>query len=210
MNMVPGFQSYRNSDSSTSFPFSSRGRRIGSTASEVLVVVDGHRLDESRSSGSALVVTKFPLRQIERVEFIRGPGAAIYGSNAMLGVINIITRSRVNEAGVAYGSFNHRQAHVMASRQIGPVELDLSARLDKDDGDDYLVWDTFSPDRISTHDPREHADCQLKLQWRDTSVKISHSQFREENFYEFGYPSNGHNHRTGQSDYVTLKQDFNW
>ena len=48
---------------------------------------------------------------VERVEVIRGPGSLIYGSNAMGGVINIITRrpnetGRHSEARVMYGSFN--------------------------------------------------------------------------------------------------------
>ncbi len=210
MNLVPGFQSYRTSGSSTGYPFSSRGRRIGSTSSEVLIVVDGHRLDEPRSSGSALVVTKIPLMQIQRVEFIRGPGAAIYGSNAMLGVINIITRFDENEVGIAYGSFNRKQAYFLASQQLGAVKVDMFGRLDKDDGEDYRVWDTFSANRITTDDPREHADFNIKLKWRGTSVNIRHSQFKEENFYELGNLSNDFNERKGQLDYITLKQEFDW
>ena len=132
MNLVPGFQSYRSSFSSMLYPFSSRGRRIALPASEILIMVDGQRLDEPRTSGSAVIVPKFPLMNIERVEFIRGPGAAVYGSNAMMGVVNIITRSNNNELSASYGSFNRRQMYLQSSAQINDVMVDTFAHIEAD------------------------------------------------------------------------------
>ena len=106
MNLVPGFQSYRTSLSPISYQFSSRGRRIGNSGAEILILVDGMRLAEPRTSGGAIVTPKYPLMQVERVEFIRGPGSAVYGSNAMMGVINIVTRTGSNELALDVGSFN--------------------------------------------------------------------------------------------------------
>jgi len=95
-NLVPGFQSYRSAQSSLSSPISSRGRLNSLEAPELLVMVDGQRVDGPRSNGTTVVYPKYTLAYIQRVEFIRGPGSAVYGSNAMMGVINIITRSNVN------------------------------------------------------------------------------------------------------------------
>lgn len=64
--------------------------------------MDGQRLDEPGTSGGGVVVAKYPLGHGERIEFIRGSGSAIYGSNAMMGVVDIVTRSNVTEASV-YG-----------------------------------------------------------------------------------------------------------
>jgi len=107
INIVPGFQSYRSTRSANSISTSSRGRRVGNASAEILLLIDGQRLNDPRTSGSMLV-PKLPLMQIERVEFIRGPGSAVYGSNAMLGVINVITRSDVNEIGAGVGSFDRK------------------------------------------------------------------------------------------------------
>ena len=50
MNLVPGFQSYRSSSSSLVAPFSARGRRIGDAGAEILVLVNGQRLEDPRSA----------------------------------------------------------------------------------------------------------------------------------------------------------------
>ena len=92
-NLVPGFQSYRSAQSPLENPISSRGRLNSLEAPEILVMVDGQRVDGPRSNGTTVADPKYTLAYIERVEFIRGPGSAVYGSNAMMGVINIITLS---------------------------------------------------------------------------------------------------------------------
>ena len=151
MNLVPGFQSYRSSIGPMQSPFSSRGRRIGIPAAEILIVLDGHRVDEPRTSGSANIIPKYPLMNIERIEFIRGPGAAVYGSNAMMGVVNIITRTDANEVSLGYGNLHHRKAFLQTSHQIGEIEASLFAHIEADDGDEYSVSDTFSADTITTY-----------------------------------------------------------
>ncbi len=55
-----------------------------------LVLVDGERLVGARDG--AIDLSRFFAADIERIEIVRGPGSAIYGSDAMAGVINIITR----------------------------------------------------------------------------------------------------------------------
>ncbi len=210
MNLVPGFQSYRTSVSVLSYPFSARGRRIGNTGSEILILVDGLRLAEPRTSGSAIVSPKFSLMQVERVEFIRGPGSAVYGSNAMMGVINIITRSHVDEASISVGSFNRRQGHLLTTVQIGKVTMDLFAALEKDDGDEYELADTFSSGQLHTRDPRELAQLNLKFKWQDTRLNLHHNQFIGQDFYEQGGLSNGFNQREGGLTAVSLQQAFQW
>jgi outer membrane receptor protein involved in Fe transport len=67
---------------------------LGSYNSGVLVMVDGYRLNDP-IYGQGSIGNEFPIDVdlIERVEFVPGPGSAIYGSNAFFGVINVITRT---------------------------------------------------------------------------------------------------------------------
>ncbi|WP_224247223.1 TonB-dependent receptor domain-containing protein [Hyalangium gracile] len=62
-------------------------------ANKVLVLVDGR--SEYQDFLGMTLWSSFPivLEEIERIEVIRGPGSALYGANAMLGVVNIITRA---------------------------------------------------------------------------------------------------------------------
>ncbi|MGO2479325.1 MAG: TonB-dependent receptor domain-containing protein [Pseudoalteromonas sp.] len=62
----------------------------GASAKYTLVLVDGVRVSDA-SSGS-VSLTNIPVNSIERVEIVKGARAAIYGSDAVAGVINIITR----------------------------------------------------------------------------------------------------------------------
>ena len=58
----------------------------------VKVMIDGQPVAFRSSSENFLGKELIPMNVIERIEIVRGPGSALYGSNALLGVINIITR----------------------------------------------------------------------------------------------------------------------
>ena len=210
MNLVPGFQSARTSFSSLIYPFSSRGRRIAQPSAEILIMVDGQRLQDPGTSGSAEIIPKYPLINIERVEFIRGSGSSIYGSNAMMGVINIITRSDANELSASVGSFDRKQIYLQSSANMGDASVDIFAHIDTDNGDEYNLQDTFSNNRIDTDDPRTLANLNIKVHWQDTQLNIQHNQFNSENFYEADGISNDFNNRDAMLSSIALQHDFNW
>jgi len=66
----------------------------------LLVMIDGYRINDNiYDSGS--VGSEFPLDLdlVEKIEIIRGPGSSLYGSNALFGVINVITRKGADLGG---------------------------------------------------------------------------------------------------------------
>ncbi len=66
----------------------------GDLNTRVLVMIDGNRVnDPTFDQGPTGPEFPLDLDMVERIEFIPGPGGAIYGQNAMLGVVNVITRS---------------------------------------------------------------------------------------------------------------------
>ncbi len=56
------------------------------------VMVDGQAVTQYTSGGTLLGPELIPINAIEAIEVIRGPGSALYGANAFLGVVNIVTR----------------------------------------------------------------------------------------------------------------------
>ncbi len=62
----------------------------GSTEKQVLVMIDGRPINNPRSGDVEL--STIPLDNVERIEVMRGPASSLYGSSAMGGVINIITK----------------------------------------------------------------------------------------------------------------------
>jgi outer membrane receptor for ferrienterochelin and colicin len=67
--------------------------RPGNYNTRILLLVNGHRLNDDIVDGG-MIGTDFPLDLdlIERIEIVRGPGSSLYGTNAFLGVVNILTR----------------------------------------------------------------------------------------------------------------------
>lgn len=81
----------------------------GTESNHVLVLLDGVRLP--RTMLGTIDFNILPLNSVERIEVIRGSGATIYGSDAIGGVINIITRTDIESkrfelGGGSFGSFS--------------------------------------------------------------------------------------------------------
>lgn len=74
--------------------------RSGDYNTRVLLLIDGNRINDNVYDQAA-IGGEFPLEieSVERVEFVPGPGSALYGSNAFFGVINVITRHKDSKPG---------------------------------------------------------------------------------------------------------------
>jgi iron complex outermembrane receptor protein len=71
-------------------------------SSKLLVLIDGRSVYTPSFSGVFWDHLDLPLEDVERIEVIRGPGATVWGANAMNGVINIITKSsKATKGGLA-------------------------------------------------------------------------------------------------------------
>ena len=89
LRMVPGLQVARLD--ANKWAVSSRGFN-GRFANKLLVLVDGRSVYTALFSGVYWDVQDTVLEDVERIEVIRGPGATLWGANAVNGVINIITK----------------------------------------------------------------------------------------------------------------------
>ena len=102
-----------------------------------LVLVDGKRLNQNssgaRPNGFGDVDTNFipPMAAIERIEVVRGPMSTLYGSDAMGGVINIITRKvsqewmgQITLDGTAQGDNRYGNNYGSAFYLSGPIATD--------------------------------------------------------------------------------------
>src|SRR5690554_5440675 len=75
----------------------------GLGAGRTLVLVDGRRLTMSSSTGSSQDLNSIPMGAIERIEILTDGASAIYGSDAIGGVINVITRRDFNGVELSVG-----------------------------------------------------------------------------------------------------------
>jgi iron complex outermembrane recepter protein len=96
LRMVPGVD-VAQIDSNT-WAISVRGLN-GRFSNELLVLLDGRSVYTPTFDGVNWDVLDLPLEDIERIEVIRGPGASVWASNAVNGVINIITKKASGTSG---------------------------------------------------------------------------------------------------------------
>jgi len=117
----------------------------GTNSTHTLFLVDGVRIDTVTGSGGASV-NDIPTYQIERIEVVKGPRAAMYGSDAVGAVVQIFTRNLEAgevQAAVEFGSNNYKFAGVTAGISHGKGSSTLSVSTEKSDG--YDITDNNYP-----------------------------------------------------------------
>jgi iron complex outermembrane receptor protein len=124
--------------------------RPGDYNTRVLLLVDGHRMNDNVYDQASIGTDAFlDVDLIERVEVIRGPSSSIYGDNAFLGVINVITRkpARVEtvEASVEGGGAETFKGRFSVARQwTNDVSLLVSGTIYHSDGGENLYYPEFN------------------------------------------------------------------
>lgn len=135
---LPGVEIVRNGGVGNSANVFLRGAEGRFTA----VYIDGVRID-SQSTGGA-VWEQIPLSQIDRIEVLRGPAAAVYGSDAIGGVIQLFTRKGQGAfapyVGVGIGTHNTRkiEAGLSGSAGVGGA-FDYALGLTRAQSDGYDI-----------------------------------------------------------------------
>ncbi len=132
----------------------------GSPTTQVLILIDGH--PQFMGMMGHHLPDAYVTSDAERVEVIRGPASFLYGSNAMGGAINIITRKQKTEGaearvGVQYGSFNTQKY----TGSFGFRKKKLE------------IFSSFNHDRTDGH--RDSADFQISNGYVKASYQITPS-----------------------------------
>lgn len=118
----------------------------GAKANQVLVLVDGQHISSPAFIGGT-DLSKFPVAAVSRIEVIRGPVSSLYGSEAIGGVINIITKRPAEPGGELILGFggNGRAVRSLSLRGGGPVLWQITSDMPAFDGtrpnSDYSATD---------------------------------------------------------------------
>ncbi len=116
------------------------------------VYIDGVRVDSQAGSGGT-TWEAIPLEQIERIEVLRGPAAAVYGSDAVAGVIQIFTKKGelgvAPYVGVGAGSYGTYRAQAGVSGASGAVDYALGLARENSKG--FNAKKDGNPDRDDYH-----------------------------------------------------------
>jgi len=149
---LPGFDISRTFGATYS-NFYQRGYRANNTE-RTIILVDGVE-DNDLWSDFAYFSRQYPVSNIKQIEIIYGPASTMYGANAFLGVINIITKDNSEllknknlsvNAHLNYGSYNTRYADITTAAKVKNANILLTIRRYLSDEPDLSGYDEFDYD----------------------------------------------------------------
>lgn len=110
----------------------------GAEANHTLVLIDGVQMnDPTNTRGGAFDLTSINIESVDRVEIIRGAQSAIYGSDALAGVIHIITKAPGEQRttlNLSLGTYDYAVGGITTSGRVGDVGYAIGAQV-RDSGD---------------------------------------------------------------------------
>jgi iron complex outermembrane receptor protein len=96
-------------------------------SARLLIMINGHSLNENYAGGATWTHDTLMLDNVKRIEVIRGPGSALYGSNAFAGVINLITKEGDDVDGweltTRGGSFDTQQYNLLYGKTFNELDV---------------------------------------------------------------------------------------
>ena len=192
LNFVPGFQVTREIENGGQDFITARFTRTG-LSNTVLILKDGIRLNNSHTGEAGLLTRMIHLYDVHQVEVIRGPGSALYGANAFIGIVNIITDEKAREGLIQIGEHGAREVSVIYNQEIGRWSYTLSGGFFDDKGERYEDLVDAVGYTSDTTDPRQGTHFNVKVKRGGLSLQTLFQERSSEDFYQFRQLGNGIN-----------------
>ncbi|MCF0056198.1 TonB-dependent siderophore receptor [Dyadobacter sp. CY356] len=202
LNDLPGFDVIRGNGPSY-VTFYQRGYRSTSNDRSILLV-DGVE-ENDLNSDNIPISRQYALSDIERVEIIYGPASTMYGANAFMGVINVITKKyldkglpegkRVAVSGtgqVRYGSLNTKILDGVVSIRSKDIAVSVTSRYfssNEMDLSKYPEWN-YDPRTAADYTTQQNVNGATLAQQYITNNKLT-TLFPNSNLYEVKYDAGG-------------------
>jgi len=169
MNFVPGMQSTRG-DWVGAVP-KDHARGVYLDSGNVLVMINGERINESSFGKASVYLPYIPVEVIEKIEFIRGPGSALYGSNAFLGVMNIVTSKERNALQFVVGNNGRYGATGQFNRIFSDnTRIFANFAYEQKDGESYPQGVKDPLEAIYLDAGIDYKKLQLRARYNETSL----------------------------------------
>ena len=162
LRSVPGLTLQQNGGPGTVTSLFTRGGESDFT----LVMIDGIR---ANAFGGGLDLSQVPLQDVERIEVVRGPQSALYGSDAIGGVINVITRtggSPSAQAQIETGSRDMLRASGATTGEKNGVRWQLGANYFEDAG----FTGTAANGQTVSNDDAQEQQASASIGWRHATA----------------------------------------
>lgn len=201
LHLVPGIMLNDVSGNGSLTMMTMRG--MPNTNSEyILVLVDGA---PQNTPGDSVRWATIPMENVERIEVIKGPASALYGMNAMGGVINIITKKGRAEKkeyfiSAGYGSYDENRQKVSFLGGTGKFGYSFGAVRHESDGwrDEHNYFEQYNTFGKFSYDFNENSRLSLNFAYSDWDhdwpenipIEDYHKGKREDGIYKHGKEEN--------------------
>jgi len=139
---------------------------------KIKFLIDGHSVNDVLYNSFSWGFNQISLDNIKRIEIIRGPGSALHGSSAVVGVINVVTKDAEDIDGVIVtaggGEFDTQRINIQVGKKFNNYDMSYFFDAIKTDGPQRSV----SPDAIGNSGMTN-----LRNQRIDTGLKIKYQDF---------------------------------
>ncbi len=210
LNYVPGFDVSRDLFSGQGYTITPRGRSSNQNSRDVLVLINGQRINDDPTGGATQVNRNLALANVKQVEIIRGPGSSLYGSNAFLGVINVVTDNQLNETDISMNQHQDISANFHRSADLKGWQSSLFTRFSFSQGEQYTTQGS-GIDAL-TSDPISGQQLYVTTEKHKLKMSMRYNHQHMDDFYLFGFLSNGVNDydiksHHGRVEYTFLNDD---
>lgn len=201
LNYIPGFVVTRNVTSFRKENVTVRGGRFY----DILFLYNGQRINGLYQGGFSDGNQYIPVENIKQIEIIRGPGSALYGSNAFLGVVNIVTVDDVNDVTVAAGDMERKEASINVSSKEDDLTVAGFVKGFSDLGYKYgEVTDSWGQTEVA-RDPTKGFNASLNLKYKNFTLDLRHNETQIEDFIMFGSLGNGINNGKNSQSHINMR-----
>ena len=198
--------------------FSIRGYSNSLSARGVATLLDGVPLNTYSFGTAQYFLANFDLGALNRAELIRGPGSAIYGSDAFHGVFSLTAFSSDKnsvETELGAGSPGYARGHARFSRQLGESSHISGAAASTHEGDSDIVFTTADPnvqgvreDAYTSKTTYLKAEHKLNDQW-GADWGVYYNSWDGEKFPSFGESTLGEDDISrGEQEFFMLKANL--
>lgn len=151
---------------------------IGDFNSRVLVLLDGHPLNEMSRNTAAGSDLAIPIDLVDRIEVMKGPGSSIYGTSAFFGVVNVVTKSAEQldgfQAAASWGSFDAYGLNLAyGSYLTKDLQVVASGSYLKNEGHDERIREY---DAVTAANREKSGDAYLRVKYRDFTIAARTSE----------------------------------
>jgi outer membrane receptor for ferrienterochelin and colicins len=166
-NLASILEEHQGLDVQRSAAFGASLRIQGLDPQYTLILVDGQRV-AGRING-AIELARFMAEDIERIEIVRGPSSALYGADALAGVINVISRRArrpwEGELRARYGALNSVDATARGALVRGPVAINAVLGFHRRD-----AFDLNPSDAATNGSAFDSINGALRAEWRPSAA----------------------------------------